>query len=39
VDSNTLTNVPGSNVAKDLDRIRAFVEAVRRAEAAGQAQP
>lgn len=29
VDSNTATNVPGDPVAKDMDRIRAFVDAVR----------
>ena len=29
VDSNTATNAPGSPVEKDLDRIRAFVAAVR----------
>jgi phosphoribosylanthranilate isomerase len=34
VDSNTATNVPGSPVAKDLGRIRAFVSAVRAAPAA-----
>ncbi len=28
VDSNTSTNVEGSNVDKDLTRIRAFVDAV-----------
>ncbi len=32
VDSNTSTNVPGSNVDKDLDRIRAFATAVNTAE-------
>ncbi len=31
VDSNTATNMPGSPVEKDLDRIRAFVAAVRSA--------
>ncbi|MBI3241701.1 MAG: phosphoribosylanthranilate isomerase [Chloroflexi bacterium] len=29
VDSNTATNMPGSPVAKDMDRIRAFVAAVK----------
>jgi phosphoribosylanthranilate isomerase len=29
VDSNTSTNVPGSNVDKDIDRIKAFVEAIK----------
>ena len=32
VDSNTSTNVKGSNVDKDLTRVRAFVDAVRAAE-------
>lgn len=32
VDSNTSTNVPGSNVDKDLERIRAFVTAIKTAE-------
>ncbi len=32
VDSNTSTNVPGSNVDKDLERIRAFVTAIKIAE-------
>jgi phosphoribosylanthranilate isomerase len=32
VDSNTWTNLPGSAVEKDLERIRAFVEAVRGAD-------
>jgi phosphoribosylanthranilate isomerase len=36
VDSNTSTNVPGSNVDKDLGRIKAFVQAIQAAEA-GQA--
>ncbi len=31
VDSNTATNLPGDRVAKDLERIRAFVAAVRAA--------
>ncbi|HJW89473.1 MAG TPA: phosphoribosylanthranilate isomerase [Anaerolineales bacterium] len=31
VDSNTWTNLPGSPVEKDLERIRAFVQAVREA--------
>jgi phosphoribosylanthranilate isomerase len=31
VDSNTWTNLPGSPVEKDLERIRAFVQAVRQA--------
>lgn len=30
VDSNTSTNVPGSNVDKDLDRIAAFVQAIKK---------
>jgi len=30
VDSNTSTNVPGSRVEKDLERIRAFVNAVKK---------
>lgn len=34
VDSNTSTNAEGSNVVKDLARIRAFVEAVHTAEKA-----
>jgi phosphoribosylanthranilate isomerase len=34
VDSNTSTNAEGSNVIKDLTRIRAFVEAVHTAEKA-----
>ncbi len=34
VDSNTSTNVEGSNVDKDLTRIRAFVDAVHAAEKA-----
>jgi len=33
VDSNTSTNIPGSNVEKDLNRIAAFVDAVHAAEA------
>jgi phosphoribosylanthranilate isomerase len=32
VDSNTSTNVPGSNVDKDLGRIKAFIDAIRAAE-------
>lgn len=32
VDSNTATNLPGSSVAKDMERIRAFVSAARGAE-------
>jgi phosphoribosylanthranilate isomerase len=32
VDSNTSTNTPGSNVEKDLNRIKAFVDAVHAAE-------
>lgn len=32
VDSNTSTNVEGSRVEKDLDRIREFVEAVQKSE-------
>jgi phosphoribosylanthranilate isomerase len=32
VDSNTSTNVPGSNVDKDLNRIRTFVAAIKTAE-------
>jgi len=32
VDSNTSTNVPGSNVDKDLERVRAFATAVKAAE-------
>lgn len=30
VDSNTSTNVPGSNVDKDLERIAAFVQAIKK---------
>jgi phosphoribosylanthranilate isomerase len=36
VDSNTSTNIPGSSVDKDLDRIAAFVKAVKEFEAAEQ---
>ena len=32
VDSNTHTNLPGDLVAKDMQRVRAFVQAVRQAE-------
>jgi phosphoribosylanthranilate isomerase len=32
VDSNTATNIPGSSFLKDIDRIRAFVKAVRAME-------
>jgi hypothetical protein len=32
VDSNTSTNVPGSNTDKDIHRIAEFVKAIRSAE-------
>jgi len=32
VDSNTSTNVPGSNTEKDIERIAAFVRAIRAGE-------
>lgn len=35
VDSNTATNLPGSSFLKDIDRIRAFVKAVRSVETGG----
>lgn len=34
VDSNTSTNVTGSNVEKDLDKIEAFVKAIKKAQEA-----
>lgn len=36
VDSNTSTNIPGSNVEKDIGRIEAFVEAIHTAEKTDQ---
>ena len=38
VDSNTSTNVPGSKVDKDLERIKAFVDAVYEYEAAANSE-
>ncbi len=39
VDSNTATNIPGSPFMKDIDRIRAFVRAVRSVETGGPVEP
>jgi phosphoribosylanthranilate isomerase len=39
VDSNTCTNIPGDNTAKDMRRVRRFVEAVRAVDpVAGEAE-